>query len=399
MTLKYSILIPTFNRRDLLEKTIETVLEQNYNDFELVISDSGSKDKTWDFLSSIKKPNVKIFKHEKRLSEVENFEFIISKASGSWVSIIGDDDGLAPNFFRKLDDVIEKYPDISAISTNAGFYYHPDIEDLYGDRVISYNQVSDKVCKKNSKLNLLLCLMGLKNRSDVPSLYTTGIVKKNLINQIKKKSGNKFFHSIIEDYYSMVSILYETNNFIRIEKPLFWIGSSKTSSGKGISVYENNKHVEDYLKVSDKISMGLHMVGISSIYFLEAVFKHPYISNFWKSNYFHKIALVYSYIDIKSRTDLDRIKINLSMREILSLIFLELKKMKVKKINFFFYVAILKVFFYFKLSSYYLVKLSTYIKKLFFKKKIITINSNDREVYKNIPTCNKIIVNLSKKIS
>ena len=171
--------------------------------------------------------------------------------------------------------------------------------------------------------------MGLKNRNDVPALYTTGIIKRSLVENIKRKSDNKFFHSIIEDYYSMVAILFETNFFVRIEKPIFWIGSSASSSGKGLVIYENNKNVDKYLHISKKISKRLHQVGISSIYFLEAIYKNPYISNFWKSDFIYKLALVFAFIDIKKRKDKDRIKIKMSAAEVLNIILSEIKKLKI----------------------------------------------------------------------
>ena len=391
MACKYSILIPTYNRCYLLEKTILSVVNQEYEDFELIISDSGSNDGTWEFISNLNHPKIKVLKPEKKLSEVENFEFILNQASSKWISIIGDDDGLAPNFFENLDKIIEKFPDTEAISANAGFYYHENVNDLYGNRVIAYNFVSNRLKKKNSKLNLLLCILGLKNRNDVPSLYTTGIIKKTLIDRIKLKSNNKFFYSIIEDYYSMVAILFETNFFIRAEKPLFWIGSSSNSSGKGVAVYKNNKNVKKYLHISKNISIDLHQIGISSIYFLEAIHKHPYISNFWKSNFIHKMALVFAFIDIKSRKDLNRIKIKISIPEILNLILSETKRLKISKKNFYFNLLLMKILFFFQNFIKRFLKINNYFRKIIFKKKYLSINSKNRRKYPDIPTCNKLI--------
>ena len=391
MTHKYSILIPTYNRRHLLEKTIKSVIDQGYSDFELIISDSGSEDNTWEFISSLDHPKIKVFKPNKKLSEVENFEFILDQASSKWISIIGDDDGLAPNFFENVDKILEKFPDVEAISTNAGYYYHENVEDLYGKRVIAYNFISNKSYKKNSKFNLLLCILGLKNRNDVPSLYTTGIIKKTLIDKIKLKSDKKFFHSIIEDYYSMVAILFETNFFVRSEKPLFWIGSSSNSSGKGLAVYENNKGVDKYLHISKRISEKLHKIGISSIYFLEAIYKHPYISNFWKSNFVHKMALVFAFFDIQGRKDLDRIKIKISIPEILNLILLEVERINISKTNFYLNLYLLKFCFFLKYSFKQILKINYYLRKRINKKKYLSINSEDRIKYPDIPTSNKII--------
>ena len=396
MDCKYSILIPTFNRKKYLENTIKTILNQKYNNYELIISDSGSTDDTWNYLSQLNNSNLKIFKPTKKLSEVENFEYIISKAKGEWVILIGDDDGVLPDFFINLDKIIEKYPDAEAISSNAGFYYHENVKDLYGNRVISYNHLSNKIAKKNSNISLLFCILGIYSRLDVPMLYTTGVVKRSLIEKIKKKGLNKIFHSIIEDYYSMVAILFETKYYIKSYKPLFWVGTSKSSSGRGLAVYENNKNVDHYLRLSENISENLHKVGISSIYFLEAIFKHPYISKIWKSKFIYTLALVYAYKDIKERKDFDRIKNQLDTDKILLEILVQVEKNRISKFSFFSLKYILDIVFLIKKIFKIILKIFTFFKKKIFKKLFFDINSNDREKYYNIPICNQILEDLIK---
>ena len=63
--------------------------------------------------------------------------------------------------FENVDKILEKFPDVEAISTNAGYYYHENVEDLY-KKVIAYNFISNKSYKKNSKFNLLLCILDLR---------------------------------------------------------------------------------------------------------------------------------------------------------------------------------------------------------------------------------------------
>ena len=396
MNYKYSILIPTFNRRKYLEKTLETILDQNYTNYELIVSDSGSSDDTWEYLKKLDYPHLKIIKPEKKLSEVENFEFIINQAKGEWIVLIGDDDGVLPEFFTNIDDIIKKHPDAEAISSRSGYYYHENIQDLYGNRVISFNYISRKISKINSNKSLFFCLLGIYTRADVPMLYTSGIIKKSLVDKIKKKGQNKFFHSIIEDYYSMVAILNETKFYVRCEKPLFWIGTSKSSSGRGLRIYENNENVEGFLKLSDHVSETLHKVGISSIYFLEAIFKHPYINSFWKFKIISLLAYVSAFNDIQNRKDTDTFKNNLKREEILKEIMKEIKKNN----HSIFLFYILKLIFnivnnlikVFKFN----IKIVNFFKKKLFKKFFFDINSSDRDKYSSLPACNQIIDKIIK---
>ena len=63
----------------------------------------------------------------------------------------------------------------------------------YGDRVVFYENLARKEKLKNSKIDLFLSLCGLKTAQDLPMIYTSGIIKKDLINRIKKKIKKFFF--------------------------------------------------------------------------------------------------------------------------------------------------------------------------------------------------------------
>ena len=221
--IKYSILIPTYQKAKYLYFTIKSVLDNNYKDFELIISDDYSTDKTSEVLQLINDERVKIIKPPFKLTQTKNYEFMLNYASGEWISILGDDDGILPNFFEQLDKHIDKHRDIEAIHTKVATYYWDNVQDLYGDRVVDYQNFRAKPEIKNSKLSLFLSLAGILVRTDVPMIYTTGLIKRTLMNRIKKKSENFFFHSLIPDYYSMVCILYETRKYLQINEPIISI--------------------------------------------------------------------------------------------------------------------------------------------------------------------------------
>ena len=62
-----SIIIPTFNRSNIITKTLDSILVQSYSDYEVIIVDDGSTDNTQDIILSYKSKfsNLKYFKQEK----------------------------------------------------------------------------------------------------------------------------------------------------------------------------------------------------------------------------------------------------------------------------------------------------------------------------------------------
>ena len=225
--IKYSLLLPTFNKAKYLEQTIKSILATNYKNFELIISDDYSNDGTQELLARVKDKRVKILQPPTKLTQTKNYEFLLNQASGDWVTIIGDDDGILPLFFEKFDQLLEKYNDIQLIHTKPAIYYWEDVQDLYGPRVCDYQNFFNKPSIKDSKFSLLMALCGLKDRTKLPMIYTSGLVKMKLIKQIKSKSKNFFFHSVIPDYYSMIALLFETKKYLQVNEPLFWSGVSK----------------------------------------------------------------------------------------------------------------------------------------------------------------------------
>ena len=124
---KYSVLLPTYNKLEYLKYTIKSVLDSNYQNFELVISNDFSTDGTEEYLSTLNDKRVKIIKPPFKLTQTKNYEFLLTFARGEWVTIIGDDDGLLPFFFEKLDKIIEDFKDINLIHTKPSMYYWENV--------------------------------------------------------------------------------------------------------------------------------------------------------------------------------------------------------------------------------------------------------------------------------
>lgn len=98
-----SVIIPVYNRPQLVSEAIESVLAQTYSDWELIVVDDGSTDETWDVLSqySLQDNRIKIFKRERGPKGASTCRNIgINFASGEYLMFLDSDDLLSPFCFE-----------------------------------------------------------------------------------------------------------------------------------------------------------------------------------------------------------------------------------------------------------------------------------------------------------
>ena len=85
-----SVIIPTYNRGWIVKEAIDSVLAQDFTDFELIIVDDGSTDNTQDILSSYKKDIVVLMQENKGVSSARNRGIV--SASGRFIAFLDSDD-------------------------------------------------------------------------------------------------------------------------------------------------------------------------------------------------------------------------------------------------------------------------------------------------------------------
>lgn len=113
-----SIVIPTFNRIDLVGETIDSALAQTYDNIEVIILDNNSTDGTIDCLEADYRgsSNVRIYQNEVTLDIVQNWRKCFELSKGEYVLILWSDDLIDPEFISKTHNFLEENP-------NAGFVY------------------------------------------------------------------------------------------------------------------------------------------------------------------------------------------------------------------------------------------------------------------------------------
>jgi glycosyltransferase involved in cell wall biosynthesis len=95
--MRISIVMPAYNGMKYLTQAVDSVLSQNYRDWELIVSDDGSTDGTRDFLATIHDPRVKTHLQPSNLNIFGNLNFLFSQATGEITQILCQDDFFADN--------------------------------------------------------------------------------------------------------------------------------------------------------------------------------------------------------------------------------------------------------------------------------------------------------------
>tara|TARA_Y200000002_G_scaffold375494_2_gene377877 strand:- start:2349 stop:3536 length:1188 start_codon:yes stop_codon:yes gene_type:complete len=242
------------NGAKYLMHAVNSVLTNSNNNFELVVSINHSNDNTEQLLKEIEDPRIRIIRPKEKLSMAAHYEWCINNAQGEWLTILGDDDGIMPDFFSHCDYLINKWKNVRAISFKRAYFFWPDSEDVFGNIIFHYVKNS-KEKFRSSKIDLFFVLAGLKEHYDLPQLYTNNLINRSLIEEIKKNSSGRFYNEVTPDVYSGVAISLATAKYLKVGKPLFWTGSSPKSMGvaiaRGGEAKKDNKIIENSLEHFD----------------------------------------------------------------------------------------------------------------------------------------------------
>lgn len=118
---KVSVVIPCYNDKDYIEETLDTVLNQTFKDFEIIIVDDGSNNATKKVLKKLKKDKIFILEQKNGgLSNARNNGFKIAK--GTYVLTIDADDTLDKTFLEKAVKILDSDIKISAVSSYCNIF-------------------------------------------------------------------------------------------------------------------------------------------------------------------------------------------------------------------------------------------------------------------------------------
>jgi len=252
-----TVIVTTYNRKNMLGETIDSILKQSYGDFELIIVDNFSN---YDFLSYIESFNddrIKPYQNKNNGIIAKNRNLGIKKSRGNYIAFCDDDDIWLPDKLNiQIDSISNAEPQVDICFTN--FNYIND-----------GNYAGEHKYKKWYK-NLTFNKFILSNGCVALS---SSIINRRVFEKVKEFSEDKNLISV-EDYDYFARILKYFNGMY-LETILL---SYRLHSGSIQKANKNN--IQKNIKVLNSIK---NQVGINSLIYLIKLLKLKY-NNAYYSN-------------------------------------------------------------------------------------------------------------------
>jgi len=120
-----SVVMPVYNAEKYLAEAIESVLNQKFKDFEFIIINDGSIDKSSEIVKKYAKKDkrIKILNNEKNMGIAETRNRGVREARGKYLAAHDSDDISEPERFRIQVDYLEKHPEVGIVGGNIALFY------------------------------------------------------------------------------------------------------------------------------------------------------------------------------------------------------------------------------------------------------------------------------------
>lgn len=215
---RFSVVIPTFNRAEEVNRAIRSALLQTITDLEILVMDDGSTDNTREVVAGFNDPRI-IYEWEPHsgVPPVPRNRGI-SKAQGEWICFLDSDDWWMPN---KLEVCLEH------INENVDLICH-DLE-IIRDKPALFGRKRPK----GRRLTVPVLIHLLVNGNAIS--HSSVVVRKSLLDQVGGMDENPEIVGV-EDYSTWLRIAQVTDGFVYIPKRLgFYLVHDKGISRKDLS--------------------------------------------------------------------------------------------------------------------------------------------------------------------
>lgn len=254
---KVSVIIPLKDRAEYIGPTLRTCMIQDYENFEIIVSDDCSDDNTVEVVRELQKQDIriKLFDHKQHLGMRDNFEFALNQVTSGYVLALGGDDGLTPGCISRMVEIIkEKKVDLLTWTPAYFSYPHTTEDDRNMIRIPRKKFAGVKMLKSKDLLTKLSKTFAYQI-DECPMLYMKGIASINLINKVKSRTKDgTFYYCPTPDGFSGVVLAGEVDSYAFTYEPLSIVGTTVKSQGQNYkrtdakSRFEANQFFKDNIR-------------------------------------------------------------------------------------------------------------------------------------------------------
>jgi glycosyltransferase involved in cell wall biosynthesis len=265
---KVSILVPVYNRQNIIRETLDSAVNQTYENIEVVVVDNKSTDDTYQILLeyAAKHPCIRVYQNQENLGPARNWQKCVERATGEYVKILWSDDLIAPTFVEKSLPYLVDYKDVGFVFTGTELF-----DDETGKRKKQFF-IGDTGLYDTKKFMEGCLLDGPFPHSPGNALFRKKDFEKNLLIDVPNKIGSDFkMHTLGTDAliylltakdYPKFAFVGETLSFYRLHADSITISSNRFDRA---ILYDIAKayFVENYLnddKLKQKFNLKLFVI-------------------------------------------------------------------------------------------------------------------------------------------
>lgn len=204
-----SIGMPTYNRSFFIRESLDSLLNQTYRNFELIISDNASTDNTEAICKEYARidKRIKYIRQEKNIGPLNNFSFVLKEARGEYFMWASDDDNWYKNFIKTLLTFLIKKDD--CVVAICDYIYFGDL-----------TKVKKKLKTKNNMLRSERIIDFLDNYQETLAPLFYGLFKRRVLLEIGGVHEDSRPYYKAGDSVTMFKVLL-LGDFIHVKKILF----------------------------------------------------------------------------------------------------------------------------------------------------------------------------------
>jgi glycosyltransferase involved in cell wall biosynthesis len=269
--MRFSILLPTRNRLELLKYAVQSVFDQDYQDWEIVVADNASEDDVAGYVRELNDARLKYLRSDELLPVTDNWNRALDGCKGDYFIMLGDDDCLLGGCLSIAAGLLKEYAEPELIYAEAIQFAYPNVIPGIPKGFVQYGyceflngETEPFALNKSSAMASVRA--ALRFRIAYSYNMQHSIVGRQLVERLRSKGP--FFQSPYPDYYATNALFLTADRILVCPWPLVGIGISPKSFGY---FYFNKRESEgtDFLqnvaepgvleRVKDKVVPGSNM--------------------------------------------------------------------------------------------------------------------------------------------
>ncbi len=251
--IRFSVVIPTKNRPDMLGDSIRSVLSQSFTDLECIVSDNHNDARTDAVISTFSSDSrLRVIKPPVELNMLDHWEFATSNASGEYVMLLADRKVLYRDGLKQVDKALHQFGDVCAISVGVRTY-----DELLGRMAWFPEPVSDQLLDPLALLDNFLHA-NIHTSESFDRLFPkslNGLFHHEHARKIRNRTGAYFNNEgcVTPDYSSFLVNLAIGTRFLHIGSPVILTQGESKSNGRLFGLGQSSGYIHS-LKIEDPYS-------------------------------------------------------------------------------------------------------------------------------------------------